>query len=1256
MSAKLKYPWLMPVTLGIGGFLSSSSVMAELYQPIVVTDAQAQNAYQPIQTVQFSTSLDRVNSIEWLVNQLKLADAIGRDDIVASTLQRLFAINPNNPSGLYYQAKMLLKQHQPQAAEKVLAQLQKVDPHASVTQSLSAIMAIRGRDRAAYQQAQLLSKSGRYQEAINAYNKVFPNGMPTPQLQLEYLLLEGKLSQNYTIVKRGLEKLNIAYPGVPNFQLALANHIAEDKPGDAWVQNTYRQLALVPGVGQVAAQAWLKALNDLPISEPVTQQYAILASDFPANQEYQKAYQDALGRWSTEQELLKDPAYRAKLKGLQLLDAGRTRQALSQLRYALSHYPNDPEILGGLGKVYLRLGQQRTALAYFEKTQKLDKNPSDAAKWQSLIQTSKYWAYLDEGDTLLDKGQITQAIARYRQAIAVDNTDAYGYDSLANAYLKNKQYTKADNAYQEALRRDRNNRSALLGRLDVRLAQNDYAGALALAKRYSAQQRRVVADPLKSIKAQYVLEQLHQAQAHHDKAAIKQFIDQLIAINPASPWTRYDIANVLVSMGDQARADQLMAQWSRDTHDPQMRFAYGLYLSKSGQLDRAISELKAIPDAQLTPSMKRNLVRLELNKALLNIQTRYAKDPKRISTLLHGLESQYADDLEPLARIASTWVDVGQPKEALRLYQHLTVRSDADSDTLLAYGNLMLKLGLFSQFDSWFKTVLDTIQSHPENATVALEFDELRARRILAEAKVRFDHQQWSQAKSLYQQATTEQEPYRLEGQIGLLQTVAYLKEKQEYPPLVAQLEKQTAVMNADQLMTTAMVFNQLGYHKQANALNALLETKTAISAQDYRDGMSIAMDNRQFSLAKKRAYQALNTARIEKSADPIAAKKQSPTLRELYDHSDDYWLTRNVKSDIDKLHERNDGHVLFGLDRSTGSHGSSSLTAPIEVRIPVSSLDGHLLLRADTVSLNSGEMDYYDKTSASGITSFHGKTTGTALGIGWQAQDWQADIGTTPLGFDHSTWVGGFDLNGDLGEWGWSATFSRRPETNNMLSYAAMAVPAGTPDPQGTKWGGVVRTGVKLNTSWDIGGPYGFWSSVQYHQLTGLNVANNTRLGLLGGAYYKLIADENHRLSIGTNLMYLSYGKNLSEYTLGSGGYFSPQRYFSVSLPINYYGRYGNTWSYLLSGSVSHSWSYEDAPYLSQGSSSTGGGLGYSLQAAVEKRIAKHWYVGLLADIQRSEFYTPDHFMFYFKYTFDDRWQSIGFPPESKRAINTAF
>lgn len=86
--------WLISLAMMASGI---APVYAQSFSSKPLSKAQLAAVYQPIETVQFSTSLARVNSVEWLVEQLKLADAIGRDDIVESTLERLFAIEEGNP-------------------------------------------------------------------------------------------------------------------------------------------------------------------------------------------------------------------------------------------------------------------------------------------------------------------------------------------------------------------------------------------------------------------------------------------------------------------------------------------------------------------------------------------------------------------------------------------------------------------------------------------------------------------------------------------------------------------------------------------------------------------------------------------------------------------------------------------------------------------------------------------------------------------------------------------------------------------------------------------------------------------------------------------------------------------------------------------------------------------------------------------------------------------------------------------------------
>ncbi|WP_434998862.1 cellulose synthase subunit BcsC-related outer membrane protein [Vibrio scophthalmi] len=1249
MPVKGRASWLVSLCCIAGGV---STAHAAGFSTKPLSKEQLTGVYQPIELVQFSTSATRVNSVDWLVQQLKLADAIGRDDIVESTLERLFAIEDANPTGLFYQANMYLKRQKLAEAKQTYQRLKNVAPDSVQTRDLAQIIAIRTDKRSEYQRAKLLAKSGRYQQAIEAYKALFPDGMPSATLQLEFLQLQGNLSPNWQEVKQGLERLNADYPGVPQFQLALANHIRKQDPADQWILDTYNKLALVPSVGKSAATSWLRALDQLPISAQVVQQYAILASYYPADLEIQRANQGAISRWNTEQQLRKDPTYLAKLKGLRLLDEGKTEQAAVQLRYALTTRPNDPEILGGMGKVYLRQGQQQKALAYFERAQQLDHDPDSASKWATLVETSRYWSYLDQGDALMVQGKWSQAEKLYRQAIQLDRSQPYAFTDLGASLASQAKYDAADKAYRQALKLDSTNGSALRGRLDIYVTQQDWSGAQSIANRYSPKQRLQVAEKIKVIESEIILANLRQAIENNDRLVMGKETERLIALNPTSLWLRRDIADVVVRLGDKRRADDLMQGWSRSSQDPEMKFSYALYLAQEEDLNAAIMQLESVAPSKRTEAMQRNLTRLKLDDELRDVQQRYGLQPGPVIELLESLSGKYADQVQPLSRIVAAWVAIDHIEQANIIYRSISPLQNWTFDDQLAYGEIMLSLQRFVDFDRWYSQQLSTPEYTSRNVSQLLQFEELNTRRDLAEGDALLVKQQPKKALTVFRRVPPNREPFSTQAQIGMLQASALVGDQVTYDESYQSLLKKKSSLTAQQLITVAEVFNQQGDREAANELNLALDNALDVDALAYRNSMALAMENQQWELADRRAYQALNSDRLENSAQ-LSEPEQAPlSLRELYEGANDYWLTRNVKADIDALRDRSDGHVMIGWDYSARDGNNTTNQIPIEARIPVESWDGHLLLRADYVSVDSGKLEYFEKDPKDNPSNnfVEGSASGVALGIGWQAQDWQIDVGTTPVGFDHSTWVGGVRFDGDLAEFGWSIDASRRPETSSTLSYAGLSVPSQTKElaGEGTKWGGVVSTGVKLNSSWDRGGPFGFWGSLQYHSLTGENVEDNSRLGLLGGGYYKLIATENQRLSIGSNLMYLSYEKNLGEYTLYHGGYYSPQSYISLSLPINYYGRYDNTWSYLFSGSVSNSWTEHDAPYLVEnGQSERGGGFGASLQAAVEKRVSKRWYLGALVDLQRSEFYTPNHFMLYAKFTFNDRWQPIEYPPQ---------
>ncbi|NHW60296.1 hypothetical protein HA378_34560, partial [Escherichia coli] len=77
----------------------------------------------------------------------------------------------------------------------------------------------------------------------------------------------------------------------------------------------------------------------------------------------------------------------------------------------------------------------------------------------------------------------------------------------------------------------------------------------------------------------------------------------------------------------------------------------------------------------------------------------------------------------------------------------------------------------------------------------------------------------------------------------------------------------------------------------------------------------------------------------------------------------------------------------------------------------------------------------------------------------GWENDQWQWDLGTTPLGFEVTDWVGKIAYSHDLFNVGWTLDVHRRPVNSSQLAFA------GQRDIWTNQtWGGVRRTGIRLS------------------------------------------------------------------------------------------------------------------------------------------------------------------------------------------------
>ncbi|MGF1715461.1 cellulose synthase subunit BcsC-related outer membrane protein [Photobacterium chitinilyticum] len=1212
--------------------------LIQAYSACALTSKQREQVYSLSPPLMHPVSPSQtIDTVDWLHSQIVTAELMNRDDIVESALDRLLAVSPNDLNGQIALVRLSARKNQLRQAKLRLNLLRVQHSAKNTVLLLESYLSIYTNKRSDYKRLQLLEKLGRTEEAIASYDALFPYGMPTHQLWLAYLSLLGEDDSNWALVKDKLEQMNYHYPNVPILQLRLASHLRTREPDNPWMLETLQRLAANPQVGERAAKTWLKALSDLPVDAEWAKQHVILASYFPYDFAIQQANLAAQSRWKQEQEWLRDPTYRAKLKGIALVksdDPEKLSYAYEQLSYAMTTRPNDPQLLEAMGKYYLRQGQSEQALLYFKRAAYFDEDPDNTTKYQSLVRTAQYWTYLDRGDQLVVEGSGQEAKEYYNKAQGLLPDNPQSYIRQASLALLENDYLLASARYRKGKQKDPLNAAALRGILNTYVMQRQPQIALQQAGTFTPAQQQLVRKEIDTLKIEQLARRLDTySNSQNNQRSTQQVIDQLVQINPSDPWLRKEIADLLISHERQGLAERLMADWAAGTQEPEMAYAYGLFLSQQDYSREAIVAIASIPKGKRTVSMEISLERLKLKLAIEQAVALYEKDPEKAVRMLQSYPRPKT--VENRLSLAFAWMRMGDLGKARLIIGSPNL--SALSDTLfIKYGEAVAVLDDKFLFDRWRAAA----QPRTFNDVLQVQYYQVIADYELYGVNADYAVGNITKAHKTFQFLLNSDVPSQDEIAIRLVQTSHQLEDQKTFTYVTQRLIQRQPQLTYSQQLKLAEVLYKTDNSQDATLMLAKLGERSDGTAIDKWESLNIAMDKQQWDTAEKLAYQTLLADRQAKH--PAKKEEQNLTLETMYLEADDYWLTRNVKADIDTLRAREDGHIKIGLDYGFREGENHELNVPLEARIPLSEYDGHLLFKLDYVQVDSGDQNFYDSN-----VSFDDRHTGAAIGVGWEAKDWRADIGTTPLNFLNTGIVGGIEKVFDIDKYTFRAVLSRRPETSTTLSYSGIkaVVPSTVPSEQ--EWGGVLKTGINLGLSWDDGGPYGAWSSAQFHFFDGKNTVDNTRFALMGGGYWKFVAEEDKRLSAGVSAFYMSYDKNLGEYAVGHGGYYSPQSYFSLSLPVSYYGRYQNTWAYSAYASVSHSWSELDVPYGLNGSEDSGSDFGYSLRLATEKRVSSKWYIGALVDVERSESYEPNHFQVYVKYTFNEGWQPIETPPD---------
>jgi tetratricopeptide (TPR) repeat protein len=281
-------------------------------------------------------------------------------------------------------------------------------------------------------------------------------------------------------------------------------------------------------------------------------------------------------------------------------------------------------------------------------------------------------------------------------------------------------------------------------------------------------------------------------------------------------------------------------------------------------------------------------------------------------------------------------------------------------------------------------------------------------------------------------------------------------------------------------------------------------------------------------------------------------------------------------------------------------------------------------------------------------------KANGVDLNMALSGKDYKLDIGSTPLGQDLSTLVGGVKWSPKLTDYlSVILTGERRAVTDSLLSYVGMKDKY-----SGETWGRVTKNGGTAQLSFDDGDA-GFYVGGGGYSYLGENVASNTSINANAGVYVRPYHDDFRQVQTGISIGWMDFSKNLSQFTMGQGGYFSPQNYVSVSLPVDYSQKFDN-WKLNLGGSVGYqSYSQDSSDYFpdspdaqkaleilanrgftkeAQYKGTSESGIGYTMRAGVDYNVNKDMTIGGKVGYDTFGSYNESTAGLYFRYMLGEK------------------
>ncbi|MCS6787514.1 MAG: cellulose synthase subunit BcsC-related outer membrane protein [Thiobacillaceae bacterium] len=239
------------------------------------------------------------------------------------------------------------------------------------------------------------------------------------------------------------------------------------------------------------------------------------------------------------------------------------------------------------------------------------------------------------------------------------------------------------------------------------------------------------------------------------------------------------------------------------------------------------------------------------------------------------------------------------------------------------------------------------------------------------------------------------------------------------------------------------------------------------------------------------------------------------------------------------------------------GSRGGSRLHLRLSPQLSYARVyaGGWLELELSGGTVDAGKVEVPFGSALSGQPAVYTREVGlTAIQLTWThlgaAGGPLLRLGSTPIGGPVPA-TATFSLGWQVRQSGhdWQAALYREPVRDSVLSLVGQRDSG-----SGAAWGRVLRHGVLLEGHRQIAaGPWRLSGQLRLEYLQGQAVADNRRFAFSTGLMRDLGVEGLHYLQLGPVIRWEGYRRDLSAFTWGHGGYFSPQAFTQLGLALQF-------------------------------------------------------------------------------------------------------